>query len=225
MPSSLFMRGPVATGYGRGGKKLGVPTANLPQSLFKDSLANVKPGVYCGWASVDHEDGKTATCKAVVNVGYSPTFVGEENREKIVEAHLMGYEGGDFYDSEMRLVLSGFQRGEKKFPSFPDLVAAINQDIQGPSPKPCKPCPPSPDPFSLSQSLLPDVIPKSTRHPWSPLTCISHSTEPYPASQALTSIRLCRRQGCAGHPGACGVLKTPIPSEGQRHVKVDGAAV
>jgi len=46
------MRGEVATGYGRGGKKLGVPTANLPESLFADSLRDVPPGVYFGWAEV-----------------------------------------------------------------------------------------------------------------------------------------------------------------------------
>lgn len=129
LPTQLFMRGPVAAGYGRGGKKLGVPTANLPQSLFSGNLAAVPAGVYCGWASVNTADGATAAVKAVVNVGYSPTFVGEENREKIVEAHLMGYKGGDFYEREMRLVLTGFQRGEKKFAAFPLLVAAIQQDI------------------------------------------------------------------------------------------------
>ena len=71
------------------------------------------------------------TCKAVVNVGYSPTFEGEENKEKIVEAHLI--EGGfesDFYGERMTLVLAGFQRPEKKFASFPALVQAINQDVQ-----------------------------------------------------------------------------------------------
>ena len=70
------------------------------------------------------------TCKAVVNVGFSPTFEGEENREKIVEAHLI--EGGfesDFYGERMTLVLAGFQRPEKKFGSFPALVQAINQDV------------------------------------------------------------------------------------------------
>lgn len=34
---------PQTTGYGRGGKKLGVPTANLLQSLFSGNLAQVAP--------------------------------------------------------------------------------------------------------------------------------------------------------------------------------------
>ena len=36
--------GPVATGFGRGSKKLGVPTANLPCSLFQEALADLSCG-------------------------------------------------------------------------------------------------------------------------------------------------------------------------------------
>ena len=53
--------------------------------------------------------------KAVVNVGYSPTFVGAENPEKVVEAHLFKDFPQDFYDEEMRLMLTGFLRPEAKF--------------------------------------------------------------------------------------------------------------
>jgi FAD synthase len=51
----------------------------------------------------------------------------EENREKIVEAHLLGEFSSDFYGNEMRLILAGQQRPEQKFPSFPELLAAIKQ--------------------------------------------------------------------------------------------------
>ena len=34
----LRLRGPVASGYGRGGKKLGVPTANVRSLLFGNTL-------------------------------------------------------------------------------------------------------------------------------------------------------------------------------------------
>ena len=67
----------------------------------------------------------------MVNIGYSPTFQGEENREKIVEAHLIdGAFPGDFYGELMTLILTGFLRPEQKFPSFPALVAAIQQDVE-----------------------------------------------------------------------------------------------
>ncbi|CAM9829915.1 unnamed protein product, partial [Heterosigma akashiwo] len=46
----LGVEGEVSQGYGRGGKKLGVPTANLPESLFSENLSAVRTGVYFGWA-------------------------------------------------------------------------------------------------------------------------------------------------------------------------------
>ncbi len=137
LQQTIYLRGPVDTGYGRGGKKLGIPTANLPSSLFSNALQNVPTGVYFGWAVIessnsirtnDEEDddksinviqakgGRNEIHKAVVNVGYSPTFDGEENKEKIVEAHLIVDDGvidGDFYGETMRLSLYGFLRPGK----------------------------------------------------------------------------------------------------------------
>ena len=122
---TIYLRGPVDSGYGRGGKKLGIPTANLPCSLFSNALQNVPTGVYFGWAVVEGDDdgngndvkkGRDEIHKAVVNVGYSPTFDGEENKEKIVEAHLIVDDGtieGDFYGETMRLSLYGFLRPGK----------------------------------------------------------------------------------------------------------------
>mmetsp|Transcript_47667 Transcript_47667/g.116080 ORF Transcript_47667/g.116080 Transcript_47667/m.116080 type:complete len:339 (+) Transcript_47667:141-1157(+) len=152
----LKFRGNVATGYGRGGKKLGVPTANLPASLFQNALKEVPTGVYFGWATIEEEmppspsPPDTSTTrkihKAVVNVGYSPTFEGQENKEKIIEAHLISDDRllqtnkesppssppktmDDFYGSAMRLQLIGFIRPERKFDSFDELIAQINKDI------------------------------------------------------------------------------------------------
>lgn len=65
-------------------------------------------GVYFGWAALEgaaekDKDGEEGAIegeggggpwKCVANVGYSPTFAGQENAEKIVEGHLIGYEGG-----------------------------------------------------------------------------------------------------------------------------------
>jgi len=141
LPKVMRLRGKVDTGYGRGGKKLGFPTANLPSRLFQDALQEVATGVYFGWAVLeDLEEGSISTGrnrphKAVVNVGFSPTFEGKENPEKIVEAHLIFEKGGnplsppDFYGETMRLQLIGFLRPEIKFPSFPDLIAQIRQDV------------------------------------------------------------------------------------------------
>lgn len=141
LPHMIRLRGNVDTGYGRGGKKLGFPTANLPSRLFQDALKDVPTGVYFGWAiledSTGAKKGRNTYQKAVVNVGYSPTFEGQENTEKIVEAHLMIdpesetsiMEPADFYGETMRLQLHSFLRPEIKFPSFPDLIAQINADV------------------------------------------------------------------------------------------------
>lgn len=156
LPNISRYRGLVDEGYGRGGKKLGVPTANLPSSLFKNALEGVTTGVYFGWAALER-DCKKSDCddsehfplyKAVVNVGYSPTFEGKENKEKIIEAHLILEKDSkeddstddsndrktsspieDFYGIPLRIQLIGFLREEKKFDSFPELIAQINADV------------------------------------------------------------------------------------------------
>ena len=104
-----------------------------------------------------NKGGRNKPIKAVVNVGYSPTFEGKENKEKIVEAHLITKsspmmkadrgstadddgevkieeEGdteleGDFYNETIRLQLIGYLRPEQKFDAFPDLIAQIHRDI------------------------------------------------------------------------------------------------
>jgi len=44
----------VIHGFGRGGKKLGCPTANLdPGEIGADVLDGYECGVYCGWAKLD----------------------------------------------------------------------------------------------------------------------------------------------------------------------------
>lgn len=128
LPQVLRFRGTVDSGYGRGGKKLGFPTANLPESLFGKALEDVSTGVYFGWAVVE---GRVGIHKAAVNVGFSPTFEGKENVEKIIEAHLIPDEPiKDFYGEPMRLALCGFLRPERKFDSFPELMEAITLDVE-----------------------------------------------------------------------------------------------
>ena len=127
----------------------------LPASLFQSALEDVSNGVYFGWAVIEQQSPwGNRPIKAVVNVGYSPTFEGQENQEKIVEAHLITNSSpmemneaantnddsaldedvvteieGDFYDETMRLQLIGYLRPEQKFDSFPELIAQIHRDI------------------------------------------------------------------------------------------------
>ena len=110
--------------------------------------------MYFGWAVIENmsttqNNGRNVPIKAVVNVGYSPTFEGKENKEKIVEAHLITKSSpmekpesdsdadteimddveGDFYNETLRLQLIGYLRPEQKFDSFPELIAQIHRDI------------------------------------------------------------------------------------------------
>ena len=118
------LRGPVAEGFGRGSRKLGIPTANLPCSLFQKQLAELPCGVYVGWAAVRGD-----VHKCVANIGFSPTFAGAENPEKIVEAHIMSEFDSDFYGEQMGLLLLAFIREERKFGGLDELLATIRSDI------------------------------------------------------------------------------------------------
>ena len=137
LPDLIRLRGTVDNGFGRGGKQLGFPTANLgPAQILAESCQSIEAGVYLGWAVVEHPDhhdsASSAIHKAVVNVGFSPTFQ-DQNPVKMVEAHLIldaEHKGKmqDFYHQTMRLQLVGFLRPEAKFPNFPALVAQITAD-------------------------------------------------------------------------------------------------
>lgn len=149
LPQVMVMRGEVSRGYGRGSAQLGVPTANLNEADFAGRLQPVPTGVYCGWAVVEGAQGRAGAVvhRAVVNVGYSPTFAGAENAQKIVEAHLLpggssGTEAGGaslfeapFYGAQMRLLLCAYIRPEHKFGQFPLLVGAIHKASGRPRPR------------------------------------------------------------------------------------------
>ena len=122
-----LLRGEVSTGYGRGSKKIGVPTANLKASDLaakgtvemrdrsggarSGTLEALPRGVYVAWARL-----RGTVHPAVVNVGLSPTFEEAENPEPIAEAHLLDPIDADFYGEELTLLLLGFVRPERKFP-------------------------------------------------------------------------------------------------------------
>ena len=75
LPDVIFATGKVEQGYGRGSKKLGFPTANLPQ--FDDCIRkeNLLPGVYFGWGRLERDPDMIVSF--VANFGKSPTFAGQ----------------------------------------------------------------------------------------------------------------------------------------------------
>jgi riboflavin kinase len=133
LEKALFLRGEVKSGYGRGSKKLGFATANLPQF---DELLNencIERGVYFGWGRICNDNNKMETYQCVANIGKSPTFEGMENPITIVEVHFLDNNhsiDGDFYGDDIRIALVGFLRPEKKFDKFDALIEQINNDVK-----------------------------------------------------------------------------------------------
>ncbi|OSX73407.1 hypothetical protein BU14_0352s0026 [Porphyra umbilicalis] len=122
----LRLAGAVATGFGRGSRQLGTPTANLaPSAAAGPAVAAAPDGVYVGWARIPSRAGG-AVLPAVVNVGYNTTY--GDVVERVVEAHVLSPVGDDFYGEELRLVLAAFLRPEAKFGGVAPLVAAIAVD-------------------------------------------------------------------------------------------------
>ncbi len=52
LSAPVALCGDVVSGYGRGSRELGIPTANLDPDALGSALDGVPPGVYCGWASI-----------------------------------------------------------------------------------------------------------------------------------------------------------------------------
>jgi riboflavin kinase/FMN adenylyltransferase len=110
------IRGRVVTGRDRGGKLLGIPTANVN---LHDELCP-KTGIYA----------VTGECrgqpfKGVANIGYSPTF---ENHEFTVEVHIFDFDD-DIYGEIIRVNFVKRIRDEIKFANIPELIDQINKDI------------------------------------------------------------------------------------------------
>ncbi len=167
LPEIARFRGVVVNGFGRGSKKLGFPTANLgPHEVFQSALEHLttmatmsssssssttppRGGVYFGWAVLEdptgRKKGRNTYHRAVVNVGFSPTFVGMENVQRTIEAYLILEDQdatesinsdltrmvpSDFYQETVRLQLHGYLRPEQKFDSLASLITQISLDVE-----------------------------------------------------------------------------------------------
>ncbi len=110
------IRGTVAHGRDRGGKLLGIPTANIN---LQDELCP-KVGVY---AVIVRYDGKRYP--GVANIGYSPTF---DDHVFTVEAHILDFQK-DIYGQKIMVNFVERLRDEKKFSGISELIEQIDQDI------------------------------------------------------------------------------------------------
>eukprot|EP00009_Paramoeba_aestuarina_P005930 CAMPEP_0201508454 /NCGR_PEP_ID=MMETSP0161_2-20130828/1824_1 /ASSEMBLY_ACC=CAM_ASM_000251 /TAXON_ID=180227 /ORGANISM="Neoparamoeba aestuarina, Strain SoJaBio B1-5/56/2" /LENGTH=158 /DNA_ID=CAMNT_0047903129 /DNA_START=72 /DNA_END=548 /DNA_ORIENTATION=+ len=128
----LFFCGKVETGFGRGGKSLNCPTANLSPGSCRLPLSETENGVYFGWAQVNRSLSgslqKGEVLPMVMSIGWNPHF--NDLTQKTAEAHILANFEEDFYGEEMRVIASGYIRGQEKYNSLEELKAAIANDIK-----------------------------------------------------------------------------------------------
>ena len=125
--------------------QLGIPTANLPvDSGITPWISDVKSGVYFGWAALElppshpdygkgsasstssgEEKPKFSLFPMVMSIGYHPFY---QNTVGSAEVHVLHAFAADFYDVEMRLLILGYIRDERSYPSVGDLIKDINFD-------------------------------------------------------------------------------------------------
>ncbi len=109
----FMLEGEVVEGDRRG-RELGFPTANL---VPDDALIIPGHGVYAAFAN-GHP--------AAVNVGIRPTF--ETGRGLLVESYLLDFDA-DLYGQNLRVAFVRRLRGERRFASAEELIAAMNRDV------------------------------------------------------------------------------------------------
>jgi riboflavin kinase/FMN adenylyltransferase len=110
------IRGKVVAGRDRGGKVLGIPTANIN---LHDELCP-KTGIYA--VTVECEGNQH---RGVANIGYSPTF---EDHVFTVEVHIFDF-NANIYGKKIRVNFIKRIRDEKKFANISELIHQIKLDI------------------------------------------------------------------------------------------------
>ncbi|VDL19668.1 unnamed protein product [Hymenolepis diminuta] len=114
--------GKVIHGFGRGSKELGIPTANLDDTVVKAIPKLMMPGVYAGFAQV--KDGPVYPM--VMSLGWNPFY---KNVKKSLEVHILNTFEKDFYDEQLSIVVLRYIRPERDFETLEKLIEEIQNDI------------------------------------------------------------------------------------------------
>ena len=100
MRDAVEMRAKVVSGFGRGSKQMGTPTANMdPEGAGERELERMRRGVYFGFARLPDDPDNDSWSKCVINVGQRPTFADGDG--VTIEVHVMRLMGRDFYGETM----------------------------------------------------------------------------------------------------------------------------
>ena len=122
------VEGVVVRGEGRG-RELGYPTANVSPPMYAAIPAD---GVYAAWFTVlgpGPAVGSMTTglrYPSAVSIGTNPTFSG---RTRTVEAFVLG-SSADLYGQHVAVDFVARLRGQRKFGSVDDLIAAMGRDTE-----------------------------------------------------------------------------------------------
>lgn len=119
----FFASGPIISGFGRGSKQLGIPTANYPDKVVDSLPPDLKTGIYFGWAQVD----SGPVYKMVMSIGWNPFF---KNMKKSMETHILHKFDSDLYGCNLKTCLLGYLREEKDFSSIEELIKQIQSDVE-----------------------------------------------------------------------------------------------
>ncbi|VDM31404.1 unnamed protein product [Hydatigera taeniaeformis] len=114
--------GTVVAGFGRGSRELGIPTANLDDTVIENLPSLMSTGVYAGWAQVGNGD----VHKMVMSLGWNPFY---KNEKKSLEVHILHTFSEDFYGKLLTIVVLRYLRPELDFESIDDLIRTIHEDI------------------------------------------------------------------------------------------------
>ncbi|TFK86490.1 riboflavin kinase [Polyporus arcularius HHB13444] len=132
-PFPILLSGAVQRGFGRGGKDLGCPTANLPDESITPMSSVTEPGVYYGYAQVSREkDGQLVLSEEegkvlpmVMSLGWNPFY---KNERLSAEIHIMHEFTNDFYGHHMKVMILGYIRPELDYVSREALIEDIETD-------------------------------------------------------------------------------------------------
>ncbi|KAH8113399.1 riboflavin kinase [Phellopilus nigrolimitatus] len=143
-PFPIALRGAVQKGFGRGGKDLGCPTANLPEEALLPLSAATTTGIYYGFAQVlprsdrasDSDSGSSSGARTLcaadrevhpmaMSLGWNPFY---KNERLSAEVHIMHEYKDDFYGNEVRVLVLGYIRPELDYTSREALIDDIETD-------------------------------------------------------------------------------------------------
>ncbi|PVU91045.1 hypothetical protein BB559_004331 [Furculomyces boomerangus] len=123
IPFPIFLTSEVIRGFGRGGKQLGIPTANLTDDVVNDALKSAPTGIYFGLAKTDFEK---KVRPMVMSLGWNPYF---KNEKLSGEIHIIHNYQQDFYETELKTIILGYIRPESNFVNIETLIDEIKRDI------------------------------------------------------------------------------------------------